>query len=282
MLEKCECVLYADDTVITATGKDKDEIKDKLEHDVPILVEWFRANKLTLNADKTELLFFDLLRKRATLDMSVSVNGTLIHETNSVKYLGVWIDKDLSFNTHVNNLCNKLNGCKYMISCTQSLLPSHVLRLVYFAHFQSHLMYCLSVWGGIISKQQLKRLFVLQKKCIRVISHKSYNSHTEPLFKELNILPFEKLLDLQNYKLGFDMMNKHLPLNILKLFNFTDNNRTRNSGMPIIAGHKSAKYNRSFLCQPIMHWNSLSPPFKAISSRSLFIQNMKVLLKSTD
>jgi len=67
------------------------------------------------------------------------------------------------------------------------------LRSLYFALFHSHLLYCINIIG-CTSKTNLKRITILQKKAIRIVSGAGYSDHTEPLFNELRILPFEKLL----------------------------------------------------------------------------------------
>ena len=67
-----------------------------VEHDCSILVEWFRDNYLTLNADKCHLLVSGY-RYEA---MFAKVRDALLWEENSVKLLGLFIDSDLSSRPH--------------------------------------------------------------------------------------------------------------------------------------------------------------------------------------
>ena len=69
-------------------------------------MDWFKANKLTLNLDKTVCVLFDNQSKpqRVTLEI-----GTyLLQSSELVKFLGVWIDNKLNLNKHINSLIAKL------------------------------------------------------------------------------------------------------------------------------------------------------------------------------
>ena len=52
--------------------------------------------------------------------------------------------------------------------------------------------YCINVWGRTFDSY-LDPLVKLQKKAVRVIAGAQRNSHTDPLFKKLNILEFHKI-----------------------------------------------------------------------------------------
>ena len=63
----------------------------------------------------------------------------------------------------------------------------------------SHIVYCINVYG-CANSTSLNRLIVKQKEAIRVISNVGYRDHTGPLFKQLKILPIEKLIKFANLK----------------------------------------------------------------------------------
>ena len=74
-----------------------------VEHDCSLLVEWFRDNYLTLNADKCHLL----VSGHKYEAMYASVGDALLWEENSVKLLGLIIDCELTFNSYVQMICKK-------------------------------------------------------------------------------------------------------------------------------------------------------------------------------
>ena len=78
------------------------------------------------------------------------------------------------------------------------------------------------VWG-----YQGNRLNKIQKKAIRIITSSRYNSHTEPLFKQLNMLKLEDLLKLQQFKFYFKFNDGSLPV-YLQMWDITTNAHIHN------------------------------------------------------
>ena len=87
-------LLFADDTTLLHSHKNLRYLKWTVEEDLNKLMDWFKANKLTLNLDKTVCVLFDNQSKpqRVTLEI-----GTyLLQSSELVKFLGVWIDNKLN------------------------------------------------------------------------------------------------------------------------------------------------------------------------------------------
>ena len=77
---------------------------------------WLRLNKLSLNSGKTELVIFHSKRRIIDSNISIKLNGQKITPSDYVKYVGVFIDKHLTWDTHVNHLCTKLSRANGIIS----------------------------------------------------------------------------------------------------------------------------------------------------------------------
>ena len=122
-----------------------------------------------------------------------------VPELRTYKYLGVLIDENLSFNPHVDYLCKKLSRALFCLKRIKSFVNSKDLKTIYFSLFHSHLLYCSSIIG-CTSNSNIKRICTLQKKAIRTITLSKYNDHTAPIFFNLKILPFNKIIYLQNLK----------------------------------------------------------------------------------
>ena len=116
-----------------------------------------------------------------------------VPENRCYKYLGILLDEQLSFNSHIDHICKKLSKGLFCLNRAKNFLPKKCLRTLYFSVFHSHLLYC-SLILGCTSSSNIKKILTLQKKAIRSISHAKYNDHTHPLFSELKILPFDKIL----------------------------------------------------------------------------------------
>ena len=110
-----------------------------------------------------------------------------IESVESIKYLGLYIDKSLSWKEHVNKLIKKIRFGNCVLYKLASIASLKFLKSVYFAFVQSHLQYCLTLYGGTTATI-IKPLEVLQKQAIRIINRAATRAHTASLFKNLKIL----------------------------------------------------------------------------------------------
>ena len=139
-----------------------------------------------LNIGKTELVLFTSSKKQLDCDLKIKLNGKRLYETDSVKYLGIQIDKRLTWKHQINRVALKLNKANAILSKLKHVLDIKTLRSVYYAIFESHLCYVSLVWAQ--NNNSVKRLHLLQKKFLRIMFFQGRNSHTDPLFKMSKIL----------------------------------------------------------------------------------------------
>ena len=128
--------------------------------------------------------------------MKRKLSGKRLYPTESVKYLGVKIDTNLSWQYHVNDLSVKLNRANALLFKMRKYVSCKILRSIYFAIFDSYLSYCCLVWAQNCSTIQW--IVILQKKVIRIINFQPRNSHTSHLFKQSSILKFQDKICLEN------------------------------------------------------------------------------------
>ena len=102
--------LYADDTqlFIHLTHKNTEIAFDQLGKCLEDVKLWLCANKLKLNADKTDFIIFGSKSHKKMLNPFSPVNilGESLIPSDAVKNLGVWFDSVFSFTKHVKNVCN--------------------------------------------------------------------------------------------------------------------------------------------------------------------------------
>ena len=158
--------------------------------------DWFNANKLTLNIDKSSYLLFKANRVKHS-NFILSLNGLEIPRVSCAKFLGTWLDDKLSWDAHVSKLMLKLKCGLGMLKRSRTLLSSLSKRLLYYGQMHSNLCYCLGVWGSMLSKKMCKNLIRLQ--CIAVSMINLFMS-TDELFIKYGILKFEKLVQLEQMK----------------------------------------------------------------------------------
>ena len=114
----------------------------------------------------------------------------------------------LSFKFHISKIKNKLSQALYALRTVKKTLNQKSLTLLYFSIFHCHLLYAIQIWSCSRAGPP-NDLFKIQNSAIRVITSPSYNAHTEPLFKKLQILPlpdlisFNKLQFMQRFNQNF-------------------------------------------------------------------------------
>ena len=155
-LEHCNCILFADDNTVYKSHKNIPYLKYCLESDLVNLSNWFKANKLTLNLNKSVSILFG--PKNRTENFTVLLNAQPLQNVHETKFLGVWIDDKLSWNTHVNKVLLKVKWNLHLLRNCRNMLNIQTKRIIYFAHIQSHLIYCISIWGNLVGKGTLQKL----------------------------------------------------------------------------------------------------------------------------
>ena len=108
MLSEGSISLYADDTAISVTDSNPAAMQLKLEHVLQEISTWYRINKLAVNLQKSNLMFFGtpVLLDRMR-NMELVLNGVEIKKVEVFKYLGLTLDSRLSFRDHVDYVKRK-------------------------------------------------------------------------------------------------------------------------------------------------------------------------------
>ncbi len=103
--------VYADDTALLCVGDGPEEVALKLESDLKHLSNWFVTNKLSVNSTKTKVMLFTSSRSHHKHpNINVKLCGQPVEQVNVMKYLGLVLDSQLSFDAHINKLCGKINS----------------------------------------------------------------------------------------------------------------------------------------------------------------------------
>ena len=269
-------ILFADDTTIFTSHKSLKFLKYTLEHDLSLMMNWFKANTLSLNLDKTVGMKFWDSSKTFTL----KVADMAINMTNCVKFLGVHIDSNLTWQNHTTHLIEKLQTNRQMLSLGKHLLDQHCLKNIYYSHIHSHITYRLSVWGSMITQQKVNEIFNIQKQCVWLITRRKKDVDTTCLFNKLRIPKIKDIIHIAMCKLGHNISHKHYPSPILNLFDKFGGQKshrypTRNKHVLNVQQHHSEQYSKSFLCRSVTDYNKLPYRLKLVDNTTIFIRQLK-------
>ena len=195
-------ILFADDSNGIYVAANYKDLSASVNKELAIIANWFALNKLSVNASKTKYMLFHTRRNIPPSDTVIVLDDVILERVTSTKFLGVLINENLTWNTHIQHLCTKLSKVTAVLSRIKHQLPPDVLKIIYNSLFSSNVMYGLSVWGSS-PPSHLDRLIKLQKKAIRHVALAKYNSHTEPILKKLNILKLSDSYKLQCSKIYY-------------------------------------------------------------------------------
>ena len=249
-----------------------------------------KTNQLHINLNKCAHMYF-----RPTLNnndrmtcarsapynnrLTLSVNGQKIKQVDKVKFLGVIIDENLSWDEHIQHLESKLLATIVLIKRIKKFIPSSQYVNIYHSLFVSHLTYGISCWGGTYSTK-LQKLFNIQKRCIRILFGKTLSfdhpefyltcartrtyeqhiaptdytlEHTKPLFKKNGFLTMQNLYILRSLIELFKIIKLQSPVSIYNTFKFCPNTHHSKLLCP--------KYNldiskNNFNVKSIVLWNA--------------------------
>lgn len=171
-------VNYADDTSIALSAANSADLQDKVNRCVREFQLWCEKNKLILNVNKTVFMQF-CLRNDSEI--------VLLNSSQYTKFLGLYIDYNLSWNQHIDYVVNKLNAAYYAVLKLKAHASVPVLLELYYALAYSHLRYNIIVWGQSVSCQ---RAFVAQKRIVRLIFNLDYLATCRNTFIENRIMTF--------------------------------------------------------------------------------------------
>ena len=304
-------VLYADDTNIFILSNDRNSAMKKANVVLDSINNYMKSNLLHINTDKSCYIHFDPKSDNQikedenddedNVEDYLHINGTPLKEEQHTKFLGVAIDNKLTWANHIDNLYKKLKSATGILKRICQNIPEENYKSLYYSLFESHLSYCISVYGDA-NKQYTKKLFTVQKRCLRilfgdleaykekfktcartrefgnqVLGENFYRKeHTKPLFHKMEILTFKNLyfyhINLETLKI----IKSRLPSCLFACFSISSRNNET-----FLLSRKGALFHVQ-KCTQI--WNKIlkiKVVDKSENIHSIKMANFKKRLKST-
>ena len=271
-------ILFADDTNLFFSHSDHKVLTDTVNNELKKISQWIRANKLSLNLQKTNYMLFS--NSLDSLPSDIVFDNTPLQRVSHTKFLGVIVDSKLSWRNHIDTICKTISRNIGVISRLRSTLSQSSLLMLYSSLILPYLNYGLLVWGNT-HQTLLERVFLLQKKSIRIVCDATLRSHTNPLFINNKIL---KITDLYHFQLGqfmYKYSKQMLPDAFHDMFvknNLIHNYPTRQSNKFHLPLLRTCFAQNTFIFDGPKYWNKLPNEVKNAPSLNVLKKTLKEFL----
>jgi hypothetical protein len=278
--DDCKLILYADDSAIFYAHRDPNVISQKLGSVLEKCSSWLVDNRLSLHLGKTESMLFGPPRKlKNVTDFKIVCNGLVIKGVDSVKYLGICIDKFLTCENIVLSIIQKVNARLKFLYRNATCLNTQTRKTLCSALIQCYFDYACSSWYCGINKQLKHKLQVTQNKIVRFILNLGpRESISCNVLDSLNMLNVEDRATQLRLNHVYNIYHGKAPSYLCDHF-VLNNNITRSATnkhfhIPKIRGKESS----NFYYNAIKDWNALPLKIKEVDSKQTFKKAVKSFL----
>jgi len=268
-------IMFADDTNLFYSHKDLNELSRIVNLELVKVSTWLKINKLSLNINKTHFILFHFRQKTIHSPISIQIDNTNIVQVKNTKFLGVIINENLTWSDHIEITANKCSKNLGIIRKLSKTVPTRILTTLYSTLIHPYLNYCNIIWASQPTTL-LEKLYRIQKKAIRIITHNKWNTHALPLFRNLNLLTIHDINKIQTGCFTYSAIHSLLPQTFSCYFQSNSSihqHDTRSSSHLHVLNRSTTL--RSFATRiraPIL-WNALTPDIKDAPSLYSFKKN---------
>lgn len=269
-------ILFADDTNLFFEGGALDSLEKCINEELCKISSWLKANKLSLNVKKTHYILFH--RKKKSYPVKLIIDDENIEQVKHTKFLGVIIDDKLSWKKHISLVHGKLSKSIGMLIKARQMLNQKALITLYYSFIYPYLTYCNQVWGSTYASTTDK-LFILQKKALRIINGLKRRDCLDTVFPKLGILKFTDINLYLICRFMFRLYRGEVPDIFTDLFvtnmDIHEHN-TRQCHHFHVFGEKSNLGKFSIRYRGMIAWNSiLNLEINPDTSEAVYVKTIK-------
>ena len=234
IIKNSHIIKYADDTVLYYTGKNIQQIEDKLSEDICHLADWFEDNELIINLKKgkSEVMLFGTSQKLGRLNKTLNIKYRYhnVNVTLVFKYIGIHIDSTLNLNSHFDKVFKKAAGRLKLLEKLLHQMDMKTATTIYntmivpiLTYYSVHL-----INRKLIHQRNLKSFVTRAKNIINKNSSQPINLHPLEIIAEQRLCLFvRKCLDkntIEHFQTYFELLqhrigtrNKNVSLKLPKV-----------------------------------------------------------------
>ena len=268
------CELFADDGTIHYSHKSMHSINCQLQKGLSDIEKWCEDNAMIMNPTKTESMVITTRQKhqQSKLSLNLTLQGSAINQVNKHKLLGLIVDDQFKWESHIHHLCKILSRNIFLLRKLIKVTDSESRMMFFNAHIRSHIDYVSTTWDKC-GNTHLNKLKALYRKAVKLILPVHHLS-TEERMKQLGILPFSEHLCYNKAVMMYKIVKKKLPGYLTNLFDGSCIRRTENSHRFILPKPRIDLFKTSMSFSGASLWNSLPVKVTSAASLSSFKDNL--------
>lgn len=263
------CVLFADDISVLTSCQDNTNLTEILKSILNKIITWMTEHNLELNFNKTKIMSFHP-RQKTPLDITFIYNGAKLETVKEFNLLGLSIDTNLNWKSHIQKIKSKLSKFAYALREIKKTTNLTTALVTYYAYAYAWLNYGVILWGN---STDAPTLFTLQKRLIRILANIDDTDSCKPHFQEHKLLTLPCIYILEMCK--FVKNNQ-------KLFTTREQIQTnytlRHKNRLNLPGSKLKIHSTSTLVMSVKIYNKLPDAIKNEVKFNIFINKLKQLL----
>ena len=202
-----------------------------------------------------------------------------INRTSHIKFLGIILDENLTWNLHINEICNKLKRYFHIFYNIRHLLSKDNIKTIYYALIYSRIKYGISVYGQA-SNTKLNKVQKLQNQLLKVLSGKKFRFPTDELHDEFELLTVKDISEQEILTFVHNFFSNNLPPvfdGYFETLASRHNRNTRNgSSLLKIPRHPTNITESSIKIMGAKLWNKLDKTLKSITKAKKFKSKFKM------
>ena len=207
-IRKAELVNYADDNTINAIESSQQLVVQTLQIESKAAIDWFTLNEMLANPHKFQAIFL----ASADMEFKFEIDDITLIAEDYVKLLGVNLDKNLNYDTHIKQICKKagnhLNALKRLSPYISINHRMAIFRCFILCHFQ----FCSIVWHfcGVGNTKKMEKI---QERGLRFV-YGDYTSDYDSLLCKSKMpslkLGRERNIAIHTYKIKNNLAPRYL------------------------------------------------------------------------
>lgn len=227
-LKYCKIKMFADDTLIYIICDNIHDANIKLNEDLDCLFNNLCYHKLKLNTKKTKAMIISN-KKFIDLDnINIRIHAEKIELVDTIKYLGVVIDKKLKFDENIDYICKKVGKKVNVLSRIKNQLNCQQKIMIYKSIIEPHFTFCSTILF-IANKTDIKRLQIVQNKCMRNILKLDRFSNEGVMLEMLNFRSVYQTIVYFTLYFIHKVVNRKAPNYLIERINFKSENERKNT-----------------------------------------------------